>query len=399
MTQRPVKILDELGIAFDNVIGAATGTVTPTLRLGVTGLSRAGKTIFITSLVNNLIEGGNLALFSPLAEGRLIGARLAEQPDPSVPRFTYERHLADLTAKKPKWPQSTTRISQLRLKLKYQSRTWLGGLTGPSVLNLDIVDYPGEWLLDLPLLSLSFAQWSEQALALANQPARAALAASWLDHMEKIDPLAVPDEAVAEQLSDKFKSYLMACRADEHAFSTLPPGRFLMPGELENSPALTFAPLPALTGPAPHNTQYAMMERRFEAYKSRVVRPFFRDHFARLDRQIVLVDTLAALNAGPAALGDLQSALVRILACYRTGANNPLTALIARRIDRIVFAATKADHIHHAAHNRLEAIMAHLVADAARTAKFNGAKTRSLAIAAVRATREGTVPHNGTDLE
>jgi uncharacterized protein len=399
MTSKSARLIDELAIVMDNVVGAATGTITPTLRLGVTGLSRAGKTIFITSLVNNLIEGGNLALFSPLAEGRMIGAQLAEQPDPSVPRFAYERHLADLTAPRPIWPQSTTNVSQLRLKLKYQSRTWVGGLLGPTVLNLDLVDYPGEWLLDLPLLEQSFAQWSGEALTLANQPVRTALAANWLDLIERTDTLAAPDEGAAIALSNAFKTYLLACRADEYALSTLPPGRFLMPGELEGSPALTFAPLPALTGPAPHSSMYAMMERRFEAYKGLVVKPFFRDHFARLDRQIVLVDTLAALNAGPAALNDLQSALVRILACYRTGANNPLTALFARRIDRIVFAATKADHIHHTAHDRLEAIMAHLVTDAARAAKFGGAKTRSLAMAAVRATREGTVPHNGSSLD
>ena len=42
-----------------------------------------------------------------------------------------------------------------------------------------------------------------------------------------------------------------------------------------------------------------MMARRYEAYRSLVVRPFFRDHFARLDRQIVLVDMLGALNSGP----------------------------------------------------------------------------------------------------
>jgi predicted YcjX-like family ATPase len=37
-----------------------------------------------------------------------------------------------------------------------------------------------------------------------------------------------------------------------------------------------------------------------------VVRPFFRDHFQRIDRQIVLVDVLAAIDAGPAALGELE---------------------------------------------------------------------------------------------
>ena len=32
------------------------------------------------------------------------------------------------------------------------------------------------------------------------------------------------------------------------------------------------------------------MERRFGAYKRDVVKPFFQDHFARIDRQVVLVD-------------------------------------------------------------------------------------------------------------
>jgi uncharacterized protein len=40
------------------------------------------------------------------------------------------------------------------------------------------------------------------------------------------------------------------------------------------------------------------MERRYEAYVSSIVKPFFYGHFARLDRQIVLVDALTALNAG-----------------------------------------------------------------------------------------------------
>ena len=39
-------------------------------------------------------------------------------------------------------------------------------------LTLDIVDYPGEWLLDLPLLGKSYEQWSAESLAQA--PARRA---------------------------------------------------------------------------------------------------------------------------------------------------------------------------------------------------------------------------------
>ena len=54
---------DEAKIAFDNVLGTIAGRGTPTVRLGVTGLSRAGKTVFITALVHNLVHGGRLPLF------------------------------------------------------------------------------------------------------------------------------------------------------------------------------------------------------------------------------------------------------------------------------------------------------------------------------------------------
>jgi hypothetical protein len=164
-----------------------------------------------------------------------------------------------------------------------------------------------------------------------------------------------------------------------------------MPGDLEGSPALTFAPLAAPTGSPRSGSLYAMLERRYEAYKAIVVRPFFRDHFARLDRQIVLVDTLRALNAGPAAVADLETALTDILACFRQGDSNPLTRLVSRRIDRILFAATKADHVHHTSHDRLEAILNRLVARASRRAQFAGTDTNSVALAAIRATREGRV--------
>ena len=69
------------------------------------------------------------------------------------------------------------------------------------------------------------------------------------------------------------------------------------------------------------------MARRYEAYKSTVVRPFFRDHFARLDRQIVLVDALAALNAGSAAVADLEQALAAILSSFRLGRTSWLIGL------------------------------------------------------------------------
>lgn len=395
MPQNPTTLLDETGIALGNLTDAAASLFTPTLRLGVTGLSRAGKTVFITSLIHNLITGASLPAFAPMADGRLIGAQLAEHPERGIPRFAYEQHLAALTGNAPHWPEGTSRISQIRLTLKFQSQSWLSAMLGTSQMHLDIVDYPGEWLLDLPLLSLSFAEWSEQALTRANRPTSAKEAKPYLSALATIDPLAEASDTKAETLAAAFTTYLAESRKDGRALSTLPPGRFLMPGDLAGSPALTFAPLPTPTATPRQTSLYAMLERRYEAYKSIIVRPFFRDHFARLDRQIVLVDTLRALNAGTDAVHDLETALTEVLACFRTGSTNPFTQLIAKKIDRILFAATKADHVHHTSHDRLEAILNRLVANASRRAKFAGAETRALAMAAIRATSEGTLEEQG----
>ena len=209
--------------------------------------------------------------------------------------------------------------------------------------------------------------------------------------MRRSIPSAPEDEQAAREAARLFTGYLQACRDERYAMRLLPPGRFLMPGDLAGSPALTFAPLALPDGEAPAGSLWAMMERRYEAYKDIVVRPFYREHFARLDRQIVLVDALAAFNAGPDAVRDLESALVAILGSFRTGSANIVSALFRPRIDRILFAATKADHLHHANHDRLERFLARITERAIERAKFSGAAIDVVALAAVRATREAIV--------
>ncbi|MEM8978928.1 MAG: YcjX family protein, partial [Pseudomonadota bacterium] len=139
---------------------------------------------------------------------------------------------------------------------------------------------------------------------------------------------------------------------------------------------------------------------RFEAYKARVVKPFFRDHFMRLDRQVVLVDALGAIHEGPQALDDLRQALSDILGAFRPGRNAFLTELfLGKRVEKILFAATKADHLHHRQHGRLTAIMEALVREAKDRAKFSGAETAAMSIAALRATVETTLDHKGQSLD
>lgn len=379
-------IVEETRLSIQSLIEYGESLFNPTVRLGVTGLSRAGKTVFITALVHGLLRGGRFPVFESLATGRIARARLEPQPHDAVPRFAYESHVRTLIEDR-RWPNSTVDISELRLVIEYQRQN-----TATRTLTLDLVDYPGEWLLDLPLLNKTYEQWSAESLALSRREPRARLAVQWHAHLATLEPKEREDEQATLTAAKLFTDYLRACRDERFAMSLLPPGRFLMPGNLAGSPALTFAPLDVPPdGTAPEGSLWAMMRRRYEAYKDVVVRPFFRDHFTRLDRQIVLVDALAAFNAGPEALQDLEGALSGILDCFNIGRSTFINTLFRPRIDKILFAATKADHLHRSSHDRLEAILKRMVERAAARAEFAGASIDVVALAAVRATREAMV--------
>jgi hypothetical protein len=379
-------IIEEARLSARALLDYGESFFNPTVRLGVTGLARAGKTVFITALIHGLTRGGRFPVFEAFSSGRIARAQLAPQPDDAVPRFDYENHLHTLIEER-HWPNSTVDISELRLVIDYQRRSG-----AERTLTLDVVDYPGEWLLDLPLLNKTFAEWSADSLALSREAPRVHLAGAWHAQLATLRAERKEDEQATLASAKLFTEYLRACRDERFAMSLLPPGRFLMPGSLAGSPALTFAPLdvPA-DGSAPDGSLWAMMERRYEAYKDVVVRPFFRDHFARLDRQIVLVDALAAFNSGPAALHDLEAALAGILDCFRVGRSTILSSLFRPRIDRILFAATKADHLHHLSHDRLEAVLRRAVSKAVTRAAATGTEIDVVALAAVRTTREATV--------
>ncbi|WP_323777801.1 YcjX family protein [Leisingera sp.] len=363
------------------------------LRLGVTGLARSGKTVFITSLVANLLDRGRMLQLNAARDGRIETAFLQPQPDDTVPRFDYENHLAALTGPSPRWPDSTRAVSELRLSLKVRPAGLISGLQGPRTLHLDIVDYPGEWLLDLALLDKSYAEWSADVLPrIASRPQ----AERFLSEKSKAVPAGTHDEPQAQALAGAYTAYLTAARAA--GFYDCTPGRFLLPGDLEGSPVLTFAPLPPEPA-APRGSLWREMERRYEAYKSKVVKPFFRDHFARIDRQVVLVDALSAIHSGPQAVEDLRHAMADILSAFKPGRNRFLTRLLGgKRVEKILFAATKADHLHHAQHARMAAIIEALTREAQDRARFAGAETAALAIASLRTTTEEMRTHNGTEL-
>ncbi|MGQ9365972.1 YcjX family protein [Azospirillum sp. A39] len=382
---------------FDQLGDAAGRMLEGEVRLGVTGLRRSGKTVFVTALVDNLLKAGRLPFLDVTASGRFQAARLKPQPDADVPRFDYETHLAALTGAAPDWPQPTRGISQLRLAIRFRPDSALRRTVHPvSTLNLVIVDYPGEWLLDLPLLHLGFAEWSRMTLEMARHPPRAALAAEWLAWAMDVDPAAPAEEEEARRGAALYTAYLHACRRIEPGLSLIQPGRFVEPGDMKNAPLLTFCPLPGER--RGRHSLWALMEERYDAYKTSVVRRFFTEHFARLDRQVVMIDVLGALNAGPVGLSDMKRALETSLEPFRHGRAGWFDWLLGSKIDRVLFCATKADHIAASQHGNLKALLDGFVAEARSHIRFEGAAVETMAIASLKCTDSVVAEHDGRQL-
>lgn len=353
--------------------GRLTGT--DTIRLAVTGLSRAGKTVFITSLIHNLLavarghRGALPRLHDAGIAERLTGARVVPPAIEAIARFPYAENLAAMAAAEPAWPPTTADIAQISLELTVQrDPAGLGRLLGARKITLEILDYPGEWLLDLPLLDRDYAAWSADTIQAARHGIRAGLSGDFLVCAATIDPDAPADEAAIRRAHAAYKAYLEACR-DRHGLRFLQPGRFLCPGPWGDLPLMWFAPLPEVPAKLKTGSNAALMAARFDAYRADIRAKFFERHFQRFDRQIVLVDVLGALNAGEDAFADTARAIGEIARGFAYG-GSLFQRLFGARIDRVYFAATKADHVPAGRRDALEALLRHLAGRAAEQARL-----------------------------
>ncbi len=175
---------------------------------------------------------------------------------------------------------------------------------------------------------------------------------------------AAASEDDAKRAHDLYRQHLRAAR-DQHGLSFLQPGRFLDPGSLSQNSYMWFAPLDIPDGVerAADGTLAALMERRFEAYKTEVVMPFYDQYFRNYSRQVVLVDVLGALLAGREVFEDTRRAIDAILESFRYGHSGIIMRLLrSARIEKVLFAATKADHVPEVQRDHLAALLRNMVA-------------------------------------
>ncbi len=361
--------------------GAAELANVTTLRLAVTGLSRAGKTVFLVSLIGNLLAmarpgGGRdslpklaAALADAQGRSRLAGVEIESSGTQRIPRFAYEALRDGLSRDDaPAWPEVTDKPALITLRLLIRPRPGLGQakslLLGPRVVRLELLDYPGEWLVDLPLLEQSWEAWSAETLARMRTPPRAAMAADFLAFLASLDPAAPADEAVALHGFRLYRDALRRFR-DEAGLRWLQPGRFLMPGPWGEAPFQHFFPW-SVPSPRPGSLG-AQLRDRFGAYKAEVRSSFFEPYFNEFNRQVVLVDVLGALFAGRAAFEDTRHAVGAIGASYARLLEGGWP--LGRRIEHVAFVATKSDHVDDLQRANLALILREMVGSAPRRAR------------------------------
>ncbi len=332
------------------------------VRVGVTGLSRAGKTAFLTSVAANL-----------------LARRFAVAPSGAgdVPRFDQARHLARLAADPPSWPERTDAASLLALTASVSR-----GVLPARRVRLEFLDYPGEWLIDLPMLGQSFSGWSAAALRRLEGPEIAPDAAPFLAFLGGLSRRAGGHDALAHAGTRLYRDLLGRLRA--RGLSFLQPGRHLMPAPGPEPPWMAFFPMAGAGG------LHALLASRYDAYLDAVRRDLTSPLFANVDRLVILADVLGALGAGRAAFADMRAALQAASGSLRWRFSWPEAfaslatwRLPPRVIGRVAFAATKADHVADRQRGNLAALMRSLTA-----APGAEVRTGHFAIASVRCTED-----------
>lgn len=326
--------------------------------IGVTGFSGSGKSTFITSLIHQLKYSNEALLggFLPARDENIVDVKLL--PIYGLKLFDYPSGIEALSSHPPQWPASTTESSGCIVEITYKRKVpfYKPFFSETTKLNVEIRDYPGEWLLDIPLLDQNYLEWCLEVEKLYQQPQQKQIMGSLRSELLSISPYAVLTENEIEGLFERFQLYLQACK--QHGITLIQPGHVLLPGESDSF--APFFPLLAIKNfnkkrlaKADKNCIYKVMQRRFNDYVSGTVKPFYNHFFTNVDRQVVLIDSLKALSSGKDNFEDMLVAFRQILDSYKIGSGNFINQLVSPKVERIMFLSSKPDRVLMNQHENL----------------------------------------------
>ena len=345
-------------------------------RIGVVGMYRSGKTVFMTSLINHL-ERHDPDRF-PLGKKRIRLGNFNPLPvEDGFRAFDYESHRHSLVSLQ-RWPTKTRMARQFRFNLTRSDWRY-------TLMDLTLTDLPGERLADIRIAKNSYESWSDEICGLfSTEPEYLAHAQGYIKTLAK----AANQDSNPDQDEILHAYRLALARACLSYLPVITPSSFLLgpQGDYcgqrdEKGMAQTryvgvdkdnqFAPLskevrkkhPGLAG---------LFKRRYEHYRRSVVAPTAH-WLAQCNELVVLLDITTILAGG---LGMYHGALALIedlityvdpgrgmLGQFASGLLKPLSAghLTLPGITRIAFVASKADKVHASDRQKLLSLLRAMV--------------------------------------
>ena len=353
-----------------------------TTKIAITGLSRSGKTVFITSLIDQLLHQKKIAFTTSKHKAFKVSM---QPPKASVKRFDYYTFSKDIKSYS-KWPNGTDSITSTLLEIESKSSF---SMLGNSKFRIELIDYPGEWILDIAMLGLSYEEWSQKVI-LWMQNSNEELARGYLSEIEKLTQNS-SGELLEKKLHNQYADMIRYFKKNH--YSNLTPGRFLMPSDLVGDPMLLFAPVPLSDSPL-----HEVFKKRYKTYLKEIVKEIQLEHFKGFDKQIVLIDIVEALQNGSVYYKDMKDGLRSMLSLYEHKNKNFLSQWLSASINSVTFVATKADLVASSQHNNYLALLNEMVEDIRKELDISHIKTDIQVIASVKCTQTLKEKHHGKTL-
>ena len=341
-----------------------------TIKIAITGLSRSGKTVFITSLIDQLLYQNRLL---SVTSAHPTFKMQIKPPMHNARRFDYYTFIEKLKHEQ-EWPSGTDAISHTLLEFESKSRF---SFVGNKHFTIELIDYPGEWLLDLTLLDLDFRSWSQQSLEWL-QEIDEPQATKYLESVQSITSKSHGRE-FEEQLHREYRELVVQLKIDH--YSQITPGRFIMPSNLANDPMLVFAPISDVS-----EELAAVFEKRYERYVEEVVKGIHLEHFKGFERQVVLIDVIESLQNGYKCHKDMKSGMKSMLGLYDHNNKNFLAQWFSPSIKKVLFVATKADQVAASQHANFKELLEDMVEELRREMDISHIETSTQIISSLKST-------------
>ena len=229
------------------------------------------------------------------------------------------------------------------------------------------------------------------------RPPRAEIARDYFTFVGDHRHDATASEEIARVMHDLYVAFLVKAR-DQHGLSYLQPGRFLCRGSLGDVPL-------SVVRAARHSGSDragARIARRTDGGALRSIQARSRRHrstrniFAAIRARSCWSTCCARCSPAAKSFEDTRRAIDAILQSFRYGGGSLLARLFqGAHIDKVLFAATKADHVPDIQRDHLAELLRNMAAFPALDLRSSYAQIDVMALASVVSTTDDTQEIDG----